>query len=276
VLPWGDAATAAELAVVAEESGWDGFFMWEAVWGIDPWVGLTAVAARTKRLRIGTMLTPLPRRPPWDLASESATLDNFSGGRLTLSVGLGAPDDRFWMFEEDPGRKIRAERLDEGLELLTHLWRAEPFTYEGRHYQARWSDFMVPPPALQKPRIPVWVVGQWGASRSMRRVARWDGWLPNFKPPADAPAGELNHPTHEALAEGVAWLREERAAQGLDMAGFDVVMEGTTEPGAEATDTVRGWADAGATWWLEANWSLSPDDVVAACTDRLRAGPPKP
>src|SRR3954447_724739 len=98
VLPWGDAATAVELAVEAERAGWDGFFMWEGLWGVDPWVGLAAVAMRTERLRLGTMLTPVPRRPPWDLASQSATLDNLSGGRVTLSVGLGAPDERWWLF----------------------------------------------------------------------------------------------------------------------------------------------------------------------------------
>ncbi|WP_344079038.1 LLM class flavin-dependent oxidoreductase [Luedemannella helvata] len=275
VLPWGGAAEAAELAVVAEESGWDGFFMWESVWGIDPWVGLTAVAARTSRLRLGTMLTPLPYRKPWEVASQSATLDNFSGGRVTLSVGLGAPEERFFIFEDDAGRKVRAERLDESLELLTHLWRAEPFEYAGKHYRAHRTDVMLPPPATQQPRIPVWVVGLWPAPRSMRRVARWDGWLPYFKPPADAPPGELNRPTHEGLAEGVAWLREERAANGLDMTGFDVVMEGTTEPGAEAAQTVKAWAEAGATWWLEADWALPKEDVLAKCADRLRAGPPR-
>lgn len=126
VLPYGDARTATELAVLAEEHGWDGFFVWEPVWGIDAWVSLTAAAMRTDRIRLGTMLTPLPRRKPWDVASQSATLDNLAGGRVILSVGLGAPDDRWWLFEEDPGRRTRAELLDEGLELVTGLWRGEP------------------------------------------------------------------------------------------------------------------------------------------------------
>src|SRR5215510_16299036 len=90
VLPRGDARMAAETAELAERAGWDGFFIWEPVWGVDAWVALTAAAMRTERIRLGTMLTPLPRRRPWDLAGQTAALDNLSGGRVILSVGLGA------------------------------------------------------------------------------------------------------------------------------------------------------------------------------------------
>jgi hypothetical protein len=104
----------------------------------------------------------------------------------------------------------------------------------------------------------------------MRRVARYDGWLPNYRA-ADSGRGE---PSPTALAEAVTWLREERARAGLTMDGFDVVVEGNTTPGPAAVDEVRAWADAGATWWLEANWTAG-DDVVQASRDRLRAGPPR-
>jgi len=161
VLPYGDARTATQLAVLAEEHGWDAFFVWEPVWGVDAWVSLTAAAMRTDRIRLGTMLTPLPRRKPWDVASQSATLDNLSGGRVILSVGLGAPDDRWWLFEEDPGRRTRAELLDEGLQMLTGLWRGEPFEYEGKHFRARSARRLLPAPPVQRPRIPIWVVGAW-------------------------------------------------------------------------------------------------------------------
>src|SRR6478672_3014142 len=105
VLPSGDAAAAAELAVEAEQAGWDGFFVWEPTWGNDAWVMLTAAAMRTTTIKLGTMLTPLPKRKPWEVASQSLTLDNLSGGRVILSVGLGAPDERFYIFEDDQGRK---------------------------------------------------------------------------------------------------------------------------------------------------------------------------
>jgi alkanesulfonate monooxygenase SsuD/methylene tetrahydromethanopterin reductase-like flavin-dependent oxidoreductase (luciferase family) len=271
VLPSGGAADAADLAAEAERAGWDGFFCPEGIWAVDAWVSLTAAAMRTSTIRLGTMLTAVPRRHPWDLASQSATLDNLSGGRVILSVGLGAMDPRFWIFTDDPGRRVRAEMLDEGLDMLTYMWRGEPFSYEGRHYRAQPATMLIPPPATQHPRIPVWVVGQWPAPRSMARVARWDGWLPYLPTPGE----RLNRPGPAQLGEGVAWLREERARNGLPMAGFDVVMEGTTVPGPDASAEVSAWAEAGATWWLEANWEVAEHEAVEVSRARLRAGPPR-
>jgi alkanesulfonate monooxygenase SsuD/methylene tetrahydromethanopterin reductase-like flavin-dependent oxidoreductase (luciferase family) len=272
VLPYGDARTAAELAAVAEEHGWDGFFVWEGVWAIDPWVSLAAVAMRTERIRMGTMLTPLPRRLPWELAGQVATLDNLSGGRVILPVGLGATDDRWWLFEDDPGRRVRAEQMDEALELIQALWSGEPVTYEGAHYRARPAQIMLPPRPLQRPRVPIWVVGAWPRPKSMRRAARVDGWLPAHMP-RDGGHREL---TPELLGEGIGWLRERRASEGLSMEGYDVVAEGTTPADrAAAAEIVRPWAEAGATWWIDADWSdMEPGRVRAAALERLRAGPP--
>src|SRR4029450_1623077 len=133
-------------------------------------------------------VTPVPRRRPWELASQTASLDNLSGGRVILPVGLGVADeDRWWLFEDDPGRRVRAELLDEGLAMMEHRWRGRPFTFDGRHYHTlRQSEVLQPPPAVQQPRIPVWVVGAWPRMRSMRRAARWDGWLPAYMPPDSA------------------------------------------------------------------------------------------
>ena len=274
VLPYGDARTAAELAAVAEESGWDGFFVWEAVWGFDAWAMLTAAAMSTERIRLGTMLTPLPRRLPWDLASQVATLDNLSGGRVILPIGLGATDDRWWIFEDDPGRRERAERMDEALELMQGLWSGEPFAYDGVHYHAKPADRMIPPPPVQRPHPPIWVVGAWPRPQSMRRAARLDGWLPAYMPKG---LGDREM-TPEILREGIEWLRARRAAAGLDMDGYDIVAEGTTPPDPEAAGAiVRPWLEAGATWWVDADWEdMDPARVRAAALTRLRAGPPKP
>lgn len=272
VLPYGDARTAADLALIAEDHGWDGFFVWDGIWAIDAWVALTAAAMETGRIRLGTMLTPLPRRKPWDVASQVATLDNLSGGRVILSVGLGAPDDRWWLFEDDPGRKVRAQQMDEGLELMTRLWSGEPVAYQGKHYHARPADRMVPPPPAQQPRVPIWVVGIWPRPASMRRAARWDGLLPSFMPP-DGGWGEM---TPDLLREGLAWVAERRAREGLPRDTYDVIVEGTTPADRPAAaDIVRPWAEAGATWWLEADWSdMDPDRVREAAVRRLTAGPP--
>jgi alkanesulfonate monooxygenase SsuD/methylene tetrahydromethanopterin reductase-like flavin-dependent oxidoreductase (luciferase family) len=144
VFPGGEARTAAEFAQQAEAAGWDGFFAWEPVWGVDAWVSLTAAAMRTERIRLGTLITPLSRMRPWKLASETATLDRLSNGRVILSVGLGAVDTGFEAFGEVTDRRTRAELLDEGLEILTGLWRGQPFQFQGKHYTVKPTDFQVP------------------------------------------------------------------------------------------------------------------------------------
>ncbi len=269
VLPFGDARAVADLAHAAERAGWDGFFVWEPVWGIDAWVALAAAAMRTERIRLGTMLTPLSRMRPWKLASETATLDNLSGGRVILSVGLGAVDTGFAAFGEVTDRRTRAELLDEGLTILTGLWAGQPFRFAGKHYQIEPTDFLPPPPPVQQPRIPIWVVGAWPFPKSMARAARYDGLLPNV---SDGQGG-FRPATPEDARAMRAWLAEHREAETT----YDLVVEGTT-PGddpAAAAAIVRPFAEAGATWWLEAMWGASHDD---AGEEQLRAriaqGPP--
>ena len=267
VLPHGDARTAADLAHEAEEAGWDGFFVWEPVWGIDAWVSLTAAAMRTERIRLGTMLTPLSRMRPWKLASETATLDNLSGGRVILAVGLGATDTGFDAFGEVTDRKTRAELLDEGLDILTGLWRGQPFTYEGKHYRIKETTFHPPPPPVQQPRIPIWVVGAWPRPASMRRVVRYDGLLPSV-------IGEDGQ-ARSADPDDIRAIKEYVAKERTETTPFDIVVEGVTsgDDPEKAAATVRPWAEAGATWWIEALWDLpdGPDKLLA----RLRQGPPR-
>lgn len=264
---------AAELAALAEESGWDGFFVWEPVWGHDAWVLLTAAAMRTDRIRLGTMLTPLSRMRPWKLASETATLDNFSGGRVTLSVGLGAVDTGFTEFGEVTDRRTRAELLDEGLEILTGLWRGQPFSFDGKHYHVRPSDFMVPRPPQQQPRIPIWVVGAWPFPKSMARVLRYDGILPTV---FDA-EGKPKQAEVSDIAAIRAYIQANRPAEHAGQP-FDIVVEGVT-PGddkAAATAQVRPWADAGVTWWIEAMWGANDrPDGDEFVRNRVQQGPPR-
>lgn len=152
-----DVRTIVDLGQEAEAAGWDGVFVWDGIDHNDPWITLAAIAARTERVRLGTMLTPLTRRRPWKVAQETATLDHLSNGRVVLPVGLGAPDTGFAKYGEETDRKLRAQRLDEGLDILDGLWSGQPFSYHGEHYQLQ--DVTFAPTPMQSPRIPIWVVG---------------------------------------------------------------------------------------------------------------------
>jgi hypothetical protein len=269
VLPTGDARTTADYARDAEQAGWDGFFVWEPVWGIDAWVSLTAAAMQTERIWLGTMLTPLSRMRPWELASKAATLDHLSNGRVILSVGLGAIDTGFEEFGEVTDRKTRAELLDEGLDILTGLWRGQPFSYDGKHYKIKETKFYPPPPPVQQPRIPIWVVGAWPRMKSMRRVLRYDGLLPAVQDEK----GQWQLPTAENLRAMKAFIESNRA----ETTPFDIVVEGETpdDDGERAAAIVRSWAEAGATWWIEARWEAPRNaEGLQVVRQRIRQGPP--
>src|SRR5437762_9905314 len=272
IIPGGDLRTIVELAQDAEEAGWDGVFYWDGICiegagpMYDPWITLAAIAMSTTRVKIGAVLTPVSRRRPWKLARETVTLDHLSGGRLILPVGLGALDDGgFGKVVEPTDRKTRAELLDEGLDILAGLWSGRPFSYDGKHYHIEEMTFL--PPPVQSPRIPVWVVGAWPRTRSMQRVLRWDGLLPN-KINDDGSSGKI---TPEDISAMKAYIDENRPPG----APFDIIMEGET-PGddpAQAAAIARPFAQAGATWWHEARWSSisNPGPV----RERIRQGPPR-
>jgi alkanesulfonate monooxygenase SsuD/methylene tetrahydromethanopterin reductase-like flavin-dependent oxidoreductase (luciferase family) len=270
IVTGGEAREQVELAREAEAAGWDGVFTWDGIHvgddieTYDPWALMGAMAMATERVRLGAILTPLSRRRPWKAARETTTVDRLSSGRLILPVGLGAVDDRgVTGLGEVADRRTRAERLDEGLEILVGLWSGEPFGYDGRHY--RFEPMAYTPTPVQRPRIPIWVVGLWPSERSMRRVLRWDGWMPNWMP---TEGGEPRG-TPERLAEARAWIAERR---GLD--DFDVVVEGTTpaDDAPRAAHEVQQWADAGATWWVESDWS---NWEIGPMRRRIQAGPPR-
>jgi alkanesulfonate monooxygenase SsuD/methylene tetrahydromethanopterin reductase-like flavin-dependent oxidoreductase (luciferase family) len=260
VVPSGDAADVADMAEVAEQAGWDGLFVWEALYGVDAWVSLGAAAVRTKTLRLGTLLTPVSRRKPWELAGQVATVDRLSGGRVTLSVGLGALDSGFANFGEVCDRRTRAELMDESLEIMNRLWTGQPVAYSGQHYTVTPSDFPTLTHVVQQPHPPVWCVGALGSQKSMARALRCDGLIPQV-----VDNGEARQATLEELIEAMPSIRS--AANGRP---YDVIVEGSFDEHSPAA-----WFEAGATWWIESLWdAMHGPDPVGASMDRLRAGPP--
>lgn len=263
----------AAAAAEAEAAGWDGVFTWDAI-SIgegtpihDPWVTMAAIALRTERVCIGAILTPPARRRPWKLARETMTLDRLSMGRLVLPVGLGTLDDpAFGNVGEPTEARTRAEMLDESLEILVGLWSGEPYSHQGRHY--RFGPMTFRPTPVQRPRIPIWVAAAWPRERSMRRALRWDGMLVQVHDEGGK-GREVTPKDVRAIAEHAG---RERAAAGLDRP-WEIVVEGSTpaDDSAAAAAEAQRWADAGATWRLEADWSAPSLDAVRR---RIAAGPP--
>jgi alkanesulfonate monooxygenase SsuD/methylene tetrahydromethanopterin reductase-like flavin-dependent oxidoreductase (luciferase family) len=242
-----DAALIGDLAVRSEAAGWDGWFLWDHVVHlagnepvVDPWMALAVAARDTSRIRLGTLVTPVPRRRPWNLARQAATLDQLSRGRAVLGVGAGTERTaEFGGFGEETDLAERAAMLDEGLELISAAWSGAPVQHAGKHYRV--DGFAFEPVPVQRP-LPVWVGATWPHPRPLRRAARWQGVFPQRLPGPEA-------------------LAVVRQAVGP---GRDIVVEADERP-------ARDWAAAGATWLLRrlpANATIS--DVEAL----IDAGPP--
>jgi alkanesulfonate monooxygenase SsuD/methylene tetrahydromethanopterin reductase-like flavin-dependent oxidoreductase (luciferase family) len=268
VLPGGTSGEQLEQAVLAEDHGWDGVFVWEAAYGLDAWSLLAAMAARTHHIRLGTLLTPLPWRRPWKVASQVVTLDQLSSGRAILTVGLGAVGDELPTTGEPTDLRERAGRLDEAIDLIRTLWRGES-SYHGRYYDYECRDQdIVGAAAPVQDNIPLWVVGAWPRERSMQRVLRCDGVVPQYQ------VGERPGTPDDARALR-AWLTDHGARPDIE-----VISEGETraDDRIAATAHVAPWAEAGCTWWLETRWGtpLHTEERMHQVRQRLTAGPPGP
>jgi probable F420-dependent oxidoreductase len=260
---YADPRLVVRLAQAAEAAGWQALFVWDHLafaWGVpsgDPWVSLAAVAQATTHLKIGTAITPLPRRRPHVLANAIATLDLLSEGRVICGVGLGGVSGEFSAFGEQDNARERAQRLDEGLDVLNRLWSGEKVTHHGTYYTLH--GVTLAPLPMQRPRVPIWVGGE--SRPALRRAARWDGWLAG----GDDEHGQMIK-SPEQLAEQWAYIRQHRSS----MQPFDIALTGTST----ASDGMRvlEYAEAGATWWLESLHGMrgSFADLLA----RVEAGPP--
>jgi alkanesulfonate monooxygenase SsuD/methylene tetrahydromethanopterin reductase-like flavin-dependent oxidoreductase (luciferase family) len=246
-----DPRAVARIAAEAEEAGWDGVFVWdhvsyrapvEAI--ADPWVTLAAIACATSAVRIGPMVTPVPRRRPVKLARELATLDQLSGGRVTFGAGIGGDGSgELSGTGEELDDRVRGAMLDEGLEVLTQAFGGDVLQHRGPHYVA--DGFALRPAPLQSP-LPIWVAVRYGRLKPLLRAARYQGVFPI----------EIDHP--DKLAETLAALQ--RPAGPYDVA---VGAQDDTDP--------RPYQAVGATWWMR---GFSPYDVSEAQVRAvLKAGP---
>jgi hypothetical protein len=268
VLPYGSPRRVADLAHAAEEAGWDGVFVGDAIWCLDPLIQLTAAAMTTQRIRLGTMVLATPLRTPWTLASQAAALDILSEGRLILGLGTGATW-MGWQAFPDVAMEIkdRAEKLDEMIDILTQMFQRKQFDFGGRHYHVKLSamdPMHYPPATAQQPRIPIWVPGVWPRKKSMQRILKCDGLFP-VKMDAEGKFVDVAPPD-------VAEMKIQIDSKRTLTTPFDIIVEGRTE-GLSLTqiqEKLTPWVESGMTWWVESTWG-DPDEKLI---ERIRQGPP--
>jgi hypothetical protein len=178
VVPWADAEDVGELAAAAEDSGWDGLFVWEPVWGVDAWISLGLAAVRTSKIRLGTLLTPPSRRRPWELAEPGG--HRRPDLRRTGDPVGGPRSDRFGL------RRVRrgvrppdtfAELMDECLDIMCGLWGGQPFSYDGSHYRCHRPSSR-PSVTRCSSRGCRSGASERSGGPSMERAMRWDGLIP--------------------------------------------------------------------------------------------------
>jgi alkanesulfonate monooxygenase SsuD/methylene tetrahydromethanopterin reductase-like flavin-dependent oxidoreductase (luciferase family) len=242
-------AVVAEVAARAEAAGWDGVFVWDHLWNstyapfADSWVTLAAVALATERVRIGTMVTALPRRRPQLVAQQATTLDRLSEGRFTLSLGLGVDSyGEFSVFgEPQTDDRARAAALDRGIELLLPALAGDPVPAAG--------DRRTTIASRQQPRLPIWIAGRPGKVAGPRRA--------------------LRHGVEGvALVGADVWTADDVAATfsvaGPRLGALDLVLVGGEHRDPEALEA------AGATWALI---EILPDTPADEARRIARSGP---
>jgi hypothetical protein len=268
-LPYSSARMVARLSQEAESAGWDGCFLGDAIWCEDPMIALAAAAMVTRRIRLGTMIIPMPLRRPWKVASESLAVDHLSDGRLILGLGTGAVWMGWQSFpDEVTNARARAEMLDESIDILTLLYQRKQFDYDGVHYHLKLTlmdERHYPPKPVQQPRIPLWVVGIWPREKSIQRVLKCDGVIPEKR----NPGGSIEDVTPADIREIKAYVDANRTLT----TPFDIVASGKTAglDRVQLKDKLLPWNEAGATWWIEGLWEETEEQVI----ERIHQGPPE-
>lgn len=285
--PLADPALLVEFAVAAEDAGWDGLFLADHLIDFaarspdahrsiaDPWITLAGIASRTERIRLGSYVTPIARRQPWQLARNVAVLDQLSDGRVILGAGLGSRPD-YTRFGRAYDQRTLADRYDEALDVIAGLWRGEPFSYDGTHFTV--DDAVLRPRPVQSPRVPIVIGGWWPYKAPFHRGARWDGVMPQWpsmlKHFDEVVVDHLGDDIQRAIDEQHSHETEVRAMleyyHDLDGEPGEIMLRvdiPNTPP--NFAESVRG---LGVTWLLST--PVDPAAGPAVNIERLREGPP--
>ncbi len=133
---------------------------------IESWIVLTYLAGKTKKIKLGTFVTPIPFRPPGIMAKMVSTLDVVSGGRVVFGVGAGWSKVEFQGYSTWDKPKVRVDKTKEGIQLMIKLWTQDKVTHKGEHYRAK--EAVLEPKPIQKP-YPTLLFG--GMKKRMLRLA---------------------------------------------------------------------------------------------------------
>jgi alkanesulfonate monooxygenase SsuD/methylene tetrahydromethanopterin reductase-like flavin-dependent oxidoreductase (luciferase family) len=161
-----------EFVREAEALGFDSYWTYDhPTFGFDCWTTLSAVAAVTRTMRVGTMTTSIYHRNPALFARMAADVDRISQGRLVLGLGIG--DDTHEMAQlgiEAPSVPMRQQALEEVVQIVEGLWREPTFTFQGTHFQVFGAS--AAPGPMQQPHVPL-MIGGGGERVTLRQVARY-------------------------------------------------------------------------------------------------------
>lgn len=268
----GDVNVLVGLAVDAEKAGWDAVFLADHVnwpdmdtagrqlggFHVDPWIALGLIAAHTTRMLIGTAVTPIARRRPTKLAREILTLHQLSGGRFVFGAGSGVWPSEFDDLGDSGDLKVRAEQLDEGLELLQKTWSGEDFEHRGTYYQARGRTFC--PGGAE---IPIWLGASWPSRKPFRRAARFDGVMAMNQDYGNP----LSLDDVREISQVIATHRDSDKPFNLGVA------LNTSDDTSADIERAREYEAVGANWWQDG--VFPPAESLDVLRERVRRGPPR-
>jgi alkanesulfonate monooxygenase SsuD/methylene tetrahydromethanopterin reductase-like flavin-dependent oxidoreductase (luciferase family) len=261
--PFGDPQVLVNLAVRAEAAGWDGVFLWDHVVSdtapiADCWTSLSAMATNTRTIKIGSTVTPLPRRRPWIIARQASTVSRLSGGRLVVGVGLGSDESGdFSRFGDEASLRVRSSMLDEALDIMRAMWAGTAHAPAGGRYRVD-----LPASGAEPHPIPVWMASSTRHPRVVDRAIRCDGIFPISD--------------HTLRPDELAQIVEALRHAGLPPdQPYDVAVSGNASPAWETPNPdgvdLTGMVEAGVTWWMESLIHFDPLDLSMQVVD---AGPP--
>jgi F420-dependent oxidoreductase-like protein len=260
--PWEDTqGTAVELDRLGFHSVWFNDHLYGVPMPqlpiLEAWTALTAVGALTKRVELGTLVTPVGFRNPALLAKMAATLDVITGGRVIVGLGSGWFQSEFAGYGLPfPPLKDRLEQLDETATILTRLWTETQPTFEGRHYRLD-ATYCEPKPVRRPPIL----IGGGGEKVLLRIAARhadiWNNLAVN----------------QNGLGAKIAKLREHCAAVGRDPAAIRISQQCLVVLGENEADARAKTEKAAAIYGghMGAGGPLSIAGTAEQCIEKIRA-----